>query len=233
MAGHASGLTCVSSKGDGIYFITNGKDQCMKLWDVRTMKNQGEGVPRISNESDHWDYRYDHPVQRRIHPQDMSLMTYTGHRVLQTLVRCYFSPKETTGQNFVYTGSQDGSICIYDVLTGEMVQKLRGHTAIVRDVSWHPHKPLLLSSSWDTSVRCWQWSPVAGSWVDQVSPMRVDPDDNDDDGAYDEEDDDNESEYEETGLRGIRFGMFIGSDDGEYEYIVEADSDEEDSVYEM
>lgn len=83
----------------------------MKLWDIRKMKSQ-EQCPKIAKSMILWDYRYQQcPTKsQRIDPQDMSLMTYAGHRVLRTLVRCYFSP-EYTGQKYLYTGSQDG--CIY------------------------------------------------------------------------------------------------------------------------
>lgn len=33
--GHYGGLTCVSSKEDGIYFCSNSKDQTLKIWDTR------------------------------------------------------------------------------------------------------------------------------------------------------------------------------------------------------
>jgi hypothetical protein len=36
---------------------------------------------------------------------------------------------------------------VYDVLTGEVVKQLAGHRALVRDVHWHPHQPMLLSAS--------------------------------------------------------------------------------------
>jgi WD40 repeat protein len=72
---------------------------------------------------------------------------YRGHRVLQTLVRAYFSPVESTGQRYIYTGSTDGTVYIYDVVTGETVRKLNGHAATVRDVSWHPTLPIIASSS--------------------------------------------------------------------------------------
>lgn len=52
-------------------------------------------------------------------------MTYRGHRVLSTLIRAYFSPAYTTGQKYVYTGSHDGCVYVYDVLTGEVVQRLK------------------------------------------------------------------------------------------------------------
>ena len=37
-------------------------------------------------------------------------MTYRGHAVLQTLIRCHFSPAETTGGQYIYSGSADGRI---------------------------------------------------------------------------------------------------------------------------
>jgi WD repeat-containing protein 23 len=33
--GHTEGITYVHSKGDGRYVLSNGKDQQMKLWDLR------------------------------------------------------------------------------------------------------------------------------------------------------------------------------------------------------
>ena len=37
-------------------------------------------------------------------------MTYRGHSVLRTLIRCQFSPAETTGAQYIYSGSADGKI---------------------------------------------------------------------------------------------------------------------------
>jgi hypothetical protein len=37
-------------------------------------------------------------------------MTYRGHAVLRTLIRCHFSPAETTGSAYIYSGSKDGRI---------------------------------------------------------------------------------------------------------------------------
>jgi WD repeat-containing protein 23 len=37
--GHTEGVTYVSSKGDGRYCLSNGKDQKMKMWDLRSMRD--------------------------------------------------------------------------------------------------------------------------------------------------------------------------------------------------
>ncbi|XP_039646857.1 DDB1- and CUL4-associated factor 11 [Perca fluviatilis] len=87
---------------------------------------------------------------------DTSVMTYRGHGVLHTLVRCRFSPEFSTGQRFIYSGCSTGKIIIYDVLTGSVVSRLSGHDACVRDVSWHPYEDNIVSSSWDGAVRMWE-----------------------------------------------------------------------------
>ena len=38
------------------------------------------------------------------------MQTYTGHQVLRTLIRAKFSPAATTGQQYIYGGSADGTI---------------------------------------------------------------------------------------------------------------------------
>jgi len=37
LVGHTEGITNVSAKGDGRYIISNGKDQALRLWDLRKM----------------------------------------------------------------------------------------------------------------------------------------------------------------------------------------------------
>lgn len=41
---------------------------------------------------------------------DTSLMTYRGHSVLRTLIRCRFSPAFSTGQRYIYSGCAAGKI---------------------------------------------------------------------------------------------------------------------------
>lgn len=165
LTGHLEGITFIDSHGDGHYLISNGKDQAIKLWDIRKMSsnNRVNTIPRHVE----WDYRwmeYPSHLRNRRHPNDQSVMTYRGHRVLRTLIRCYFSPSYSTGQKYIYTGSADAHIYIYDVVTGAQVAKLKYHDQIVRDCSWHPFNPMLGSSSWDGVIANWEFSqhgPIA------------------------------------------------------------------------
>lgn len=49
------------------------------------------------------------------HPHDCSVTSYTGHRVLKTLIRCHFSPPSSTGQQYLYSGSEDGRVHIWNL----------------------------------------------------------------------------------------------------------------------
>lgn len=133
-----------------------------------------DALPTKNYSSPDFDYRggvYT-DVPRR-HPQDKSLVTFRGHKVLNTLIRCHFSPETSTGGRYVYTGSADGQVKIYNLDATEAgtvdvrkatknevpdddggygVDFFYGHrgaqTTCVRDVSWHPSAPVLVATSW-------------------------------------------------------------------------------------
>lgn len=42
-------------------------------------------------------------------------------------------------------------------LTGELVTQLKYHGATVRDCSWHPFYPQLVSTAWDGRVAHWEF----------------------------------------------------------------------------
>uniref|UniRef100_A0AAX7TDX9 DDB1- and CUL4-associated factor 11 n=1 Tax=Astatotilapia calliptera TaxID=8154 RepID=A0AAX7TDX9_ASTCA len=161
LAGHRDGITFIHSKGDARYLISNSKDQSIKLWDVRKFSpKEGLAASRLAVTQQNWDYRWQQVPQRALKRHkltgDTSVMTYRGHGVLHTLIRCRFSPEFSTGQRFIYSGCSTGKIVIYDVLTGTVVTRLVGHDACVRDVSWHPYEDNIISSSWDGAVRMWE-----------------------------------------------------------------------------
>ncbi|GLC38560.1 hypothetical protein PLESTF_001547000 [Pleodorina starrii] len=182
LVGHTEGLTHLHSRADGQHVLSNAKDQTAKLWDLRMMaaggslrdaatasRLSGAHVPQFN-----WDYRWqEYPASGRVvtHPQDSSLQTFRGHTVQNTLIRAYFSPEHSTGQRFVYTGSADGAVHVYDVVSGQEVEgsPLRLHHKLVRDVSWHPYDPVLATVSWDGTVVRWDAvPPTHGSRALQV-----------------------------------------------------------------
>lgn len=192
LAGHTEGITYVSAKGDGRYIISNGKDQSLRLWDLRKMHSSDDfDTFKHKSYSTNFDYRYP-PFPRPkwlAHPKDCSVMTFRGHSVMRTLIRCHFSPAETTGQQYIYSGSADGQIHIWS-LDGRVVQVLdRSQTmdmafdpsdpelpkrkgrnpCMVRDVSWHTYQPILMSAGWENRM---SGSTVAQHHWKGLSKMR-------------------------------------------------------------
>lgn len=185
--GHIEGLTYLDSKNDGRYLLSNGKDQSMKLWDLKMMYTTAkfrEMNPRQHTRFSEFDYRWGRfdDADWFPHPNDNSLVTFRGHRVLRTLIRCHFSPPGSTNSRYVYSGSHDGKVWVYNMdatvagvidvrkTTSKAAETLpprrtrrswyendtpNGWTTVVRDASWHPNAPFIAASSlngWDNSL---------------------------------------------------------------------------------
>lgn len=178
--GHTEGITYVDSKGDGRYVLSNGKDQTMKLWDLRKMMTTARFADiDVSSYTTGYDYRFEpYPEDYyEPHPHDCSVVTFRGHRVLKTLIRCHFSPSSSTNSRYVYTGSEDGKVYVYNLdatlagiidvglatlnsrprdpdmfATAYEIRSRSGEMlwrTCVRDASWHPSAPVLAATSWN------------------------------------------------------------------------------------
>ncbi|TVY82643.1 LEC14B protein [Lachnellula suecica] len=179
--GHIEGITYIDSKGDGRYILSNGKEQSMKLWDLRmymTGARYSDLPPHRRRMEPRFDYRWGAYDEDDWHkdPLDNSLVTFRGHRVLRTLIRCHFSPPDSTNSRYVYSGSEDGKVYIWNMdATLAGVVDVQGTTAnsrpwhndhgamewdgqdanpqvrwrtCVRDASWHPSAPMIVASAW-------------------------------------------------------------------------------------
>ncbi|TDL28344.1 WD40 repeat-like protein [Rickenella mellea] len=242
LIGHTEGITYVSAKGDGRYIISNGKDQAVRLWDLRKMRtnNELEAVESKHFGVSGYDYRYGNYRKPRYHahPQDCSVMAYRGHVVFKTLIRCHFSPAETTGGQYIYSGSADGKIHIWS-LDGQVVQILdrthtlpiafdpsapepppkshgRGHPVCVRDVSWHGKEPVILSAGWEggrvgqSSVARHEWKGLGKMSLEDLVTK-------------------NSAEGEQQGeRRSLRRSARLNSMPGHFAGITDDDDDEED-----
>lgn len=189
LAGHSDGITFIDTKGDTRHLISNSKDQTIKLWDMRCFSTSStiENARRAVAQQE-WDYRWQRAPRRsrrkNVVKGDTSLMTYRGHGVLHTLLRCRFSPKFTTDQKYIYAACATGKVIIYDSLTGQVVQKLSdGHTNCVRDVSWHPFENNIISSGWDERHVLWDYKELVEHDSDE-SDISEDEDGSDDEDIF-------------------------------------------------
>lgn len=56
---------------------------------------------------------------------------------------------------FLASASDDRTVCIWDVTTGELLKTLRGHSNYVFCVKFNKQSNLLCSGSYDESIRLW------------------------------------------------------------------------------
>lgn len=191
--GHTEGLTYIDSKGDGRYILSNSKDQTAKLWDLRMVMTTAQFTQIDTGAyTSGFDYRWgEYDLDDwKPHPHDNSLVTFRSHRVLRTLIRCHFSPPGSTNSRYVYSGSEDGKVYIYNLdatLAGKIdvmeatrdsrpydypprlhdyhVEQRRANwKTCVRDASWHPNAPVIAGKS----ISDWCYADIliilASSW---------------------------------------------------------------------
>jgi len=79
------------------------------------------------------------------------------------------------------TGSNDKSVHIYDVKSGELLKSLPGHESTVLAVAYSPEGTALVSGSWDKSVKIWNTSSNAetkniAEHQDKINAISYSPD---------------------------------------------------------
>jgi len=56
----------------------------------------------------------------------------------------------------VISGSEDNDVVIWDMIDAKMVHRLKGHSLPVCSVDYHPREQMLVSASFDGTIRSWQ-----------------------------------------------------------------------------
>ena len=147
--GHNSGITSVDITNWGRYIASNGKDQWVKLWDIRKMLPPSK-YEKAKRRWIVYDYRltkFD-TSKAFIHENDNSLFTFTGHTTHLTQISCSFSPQSWTSERFIEWGSFCGCTNIYDTQSGEKVSNLKPNTKNITKIPlWHPKQRKLISTS--------------------------------------------------------------------------------------
>jgi len=70
------------------------------------------------------------------------------HNFEKNLLRCGWNHDDT----LVTGGSGDRFVCVWNVETGNMTQRLGGHHGSVNEVSFHPNRDIIASCSSDKTI---------------------------------------------------------------------------------
>ncbi len=115
------------------------------IGEVTSVASQDMEFISASKDNSHrlWDLRHSRSVKR-----------YTGHQnTSKNFIRADFG----SNKKFIVSGSENGHVYVWDKLSGEIVQKLEGHSSIVYNATWNERQSLLTSCSQDKSVMIWHF----------------------------------------------------------------------------
>lgn len=79
------------------------------------------------------------------------LHRYEGHRNAEFRVRSCFGRDEA----MVLSGSEDGGVYVWDVVSGQVVEQAHGHAGVVSCVAHHPSKDQLVTTGADGKMIFW------------------------------------------------------------------------------
>ncbi|MDE0022355.1 MAG: WD40 repeat domain-containing protein [Candidatus Poribacteria bacterium] len=180
--GHANAVGLIVFSRDGRYIASAGRDtDDVWIWDIET----GENIQTLEG---HGEYAYDvrfsadgkHVVTKsynflRIWNVNTGAQEQTIDGNGKSITEIAYSPDR---KEIAVAYTLDGDIKIWSIEKGMFVQTLKGHTKNITALTYSPDGRLLLSGSWDYTVRI--WDPDTGKtlhtlkhghlghWVDHI-----------------------------------------------------------------
>lgn len=145
---HVGVVSCLAIDSEERYLLSGGYDKSIRLWSLAVDDNSPGNVQEVAPIKIYKDHGYQ--------VYDISIAS--------------------DNSRFVSCGG-DRYVLLWDVVTGAVVQRLRGHTQRINSVSFmkaHSDR-LIVSASYDSTVRVYdhRTSSESGSLVFSAGPLQV------------------------------------------------------------
>jgi WD40 repeat protein len=131
--GHTGYCTSLDFSRDGALLASGSRDGTAIIWSTQTWK----AIRRLQNPDQGVDDFDDAPLHQQVGPMYVEDVA--------------FSPDGKT----LAMASYSGSVHLWDVAAGELLETLKGHSSAVRAVAFSPDGRTLASGSTDQTVRLW------------------------------------------------------------------------------
>jgi COMPASS component SWD3 len=101
--------------------------------------------------------------KREIYPHGKKKKVFRGHvNRKHSLFAAFLTVQDSSSNNaYVVSGSEDSTVCVWNINSKKLVQKIQGHCDVVIGVDCHPKRMLIVSGGGprDGSVRVWRNKP--------------------------------------------------------------------------
>jgi len=162
LSAHSDVVVSSHFNGDGTQLVTAGFDGAIRIWEVAT----GQLIRTFVADAAipvcfvKWSPNskfilmgsFDDTWKLLNATTGEVVRTYTGHKFNEYCLFASFCLTE--GKNII-SGSADNTICVWDLNSKRLLQKLSGHSDVVVAVAAHPTKNIIASGSLDKYVMLW------------------------------------------------------------------------------
>jgi periodic tryptophan protein 2 len=173
--GHFDSMNCIAFTHDGSKVVTGSDDGKIKVWDttsshcIVTFADHTSGVTALEVPRMKRNVVFSASLDGTVRVYD--LVRYRNFRTFTAPDRLQFNclAVDTSGE-VVAAGSLDSfDIHLWSVQTGQLLDRLSGHEGPISAVAFAPQSSLLVSASWDKTIRVWD---VFGRSA-QVEPLQM------------------------------------------------------------
>ncbi|BBO84858.1 hypothetical protein DSCO28_54240 [Desulfosarcina ovata subsp. sediminis] len=144
LKGHTEIVTTVAFGPTGKYILTGSYDETIRLWDMHSGKE-------IKCLKEKWPYA-DGLVGIR---KTIKIGIHQGNEEKLPIEKGITTATFSLDGKSIISGCQNGTINIWDIETGKIKKKLKGHSGAVHALSIHPTMERLASGSEDKTIRIW------------------------------------------------------------------------------
>ncbi len=178
LEGHSEEVLSASYSFDGKFIVSGSRDKTVRIWDAYS----GKCLQILQGFTDWINFVSFSPDNMRVvvASETLCIRDVSATQYLKTFKGDFMTAFSPDGK-FIVSPSDQNSICLWDITTGQCLKKIHGHTNMVTSTVFSPNGKHIVSASWDNTIRVWDVSTgkciyTLQGHTDSVTSAVVSPD---------------------------------------------------------